>query len=102
LVGDSDPDKVEWRPFLGVEGAGEGLAGGSTSLTAKIRLPLRETLGTCSTSLTFDAFLTFILAGEGRIAGEGRKKNQQERMCAHAGSKKRAGGEKKLPDMNHT
>jgi len=96
LVGDSDPDKVEWRPFLGVEGAGEGLAGGSTSLTVKIRLPLRETLGTCSTSLTFDAFLTFILAGEGR------KKNQQERMRAHAGSKNRAGGEKKLPDMNHT
>jgi len=37
-LGDSDPDKAEWRPFLGVEGAGEGLAGGSTSLTVKIRL----------------------------------------------------------------
>jgi hypothetical protein len=73
-VGDSDPDMVEQRPFLGVDGAGEGLAGGSTSWIVKIRLPLRETLGTCSTSLTFDAFLTFILAGEGR------KKNQPERM----------------------
>jgi hypothetical protein len=65
---------VEWHPFFSVDGAGEGLAGGSTSWIVKIRLPLQETPGTCSTSLTFNAFLTFISTG-------GRKKNQQERMC---------------------
>lgn len=72
LVGDSDPDMVGWHPFPGIDGAGEGLAGGSTSWIVKIRLPLQETLVTCSTSLTFNAFLTFIIAREGRM------KNQQE------------------------
>jgi len=86
---------VELRPFLGVDGAGEGLGGGSISWMAKTRLPLRETLGTYSTSLTLDIFLSFIAAG--RI---NRRECARERM--HPCQIKEAGGEKKLPISNHT